>query len=183
MAKITISAATADALYATRSITNNRERKAAKKSIMLQIKRENGIPASTKLVINILNKDADTYLVVRDKRTRQPLTNSQPEPVISVAQVGVVAATAKAVPVKAPAKTVVKAPAKAPAKATKPAAKAPAKATKPAAKAPTKVAKPVGKTAKPAAKVVKAPAKAPAKVAKPAAKKVAVKKVAAKKSR
>ena len=125
MAQIRISRETAEALFKTRSIASSYERKIAKKRIFSGIKSENGIPPRTRIKVAIMTEDAPMYLVVCDKRTGMPLTNSAPEPVIAVAPAGAVAAAtveAAAEAAKAPAKKVA---AKAPAK--KVAAKAPAK--------------------------------------------------------
>ena len=120
MAQIRISRETAEALFKTRSIASSYERKIAKKRIFSDIKSENGIPPRTRIKVAIMTEDSPMYLVVCDKRTGMPLTNSAPEPVIAVAPAGAVAAAT----VEAAAEAA-KAPAKAPAK--KVAAKAPAK--------------------------------------------------------
>lgn len=150
MTIVVISKETAQAIYATRSIKNTYDRKDAKKRIFASIKSANGIPASTRLKINILNEDNPQYLQVRNKRTGVALTNSLPEPTIAMVQGASVANAAKAevktVPVKKAALPKAPTLAKAPAK---PVAKTPAvKATKPA-KATTKPtpAKPVTKVA------------------------------------
>ena len=136
-----------------------RERKAVKRTIFGSIHMEHKLPKQPKVVVFVENPDNPMYRQLRDKRTKLPLDDGRPEPVVvPVAK----AVKPKKVAVKkaaAPAKAVAKTPAKkAPAKAVvKPAAKkAPAKAVvKPAAKkAPAKkaVAKPAAKTTKKSAK-------------------------------
>jgi nucleoid-associated protein YgaU len=123
-------------------------RKAEKKRIIAEVKRQHGIPSATRIRLAVENPENPLYRVIRDKKTRLPLNNGvaeAPKPVVQ-AQSPVTA--------KSPAKKAV--PAKAPAKvAAKVAAKAPAKKAAPA-KAPAKVA------AKKAAAKKAVPAKAPA---------------------
>lgn len=179
MAILKISRDTASQLYATRSLTGY-DRKTKKSAIIAKIKADNGISRQTKLRINILNEDDPMFLVVRDKRSNQPLRNSLPEPVIAIVP-GAVAEAASTPAVKtqpeAVSKTVSKTVSKAPAK--KPVAKPVAKKALAVSKAPAKkpVTKPVPAAKKvPVAKPVplakKAAAVKPLKVAaaKPAAK-------------
>lgn len=161
MAILKISRDTASQLYATRSLTGY-DRKTKKSAIIAKIKSDNGISRQTKLRINILNEDDPMFLVVRDKRSNQPLSNNLPEPVIAIVP-GAVAEAAATPAVKTQPEVVSKAVSKAPAK--KPVAKkVPVAKPVPAAKK-VPVAKPV-----PVAK--KAAAVKPLKVApaKPAAK-------------
>lgn len=171
MATIRISRDTASQLYACRSLTGY-DRKTKKSAIIAKIKSDNGISRQTKLRINILNEESPLFLVVRDKRTDKPLTNSLPEPVIAITPGAVAeAATTPAIKTKPVAVASVK---KA---ASKPIAKA---ASKPVAKAVTAKPLPVAKkvvakkvpVAKPVPVAKKAAAVKPLKVApaKPAAK-------------
>lgn len=114
-------------------------RKSLKKAVMNEIHSMHSIPKSRKIKIVTGPKTSPNYLVIRDKRTGQPLMNELADPVMTVA----------AKPVEAPV---------AAKKATKPAAKKVAPAKVAAAKAP---AKPAAKKATPA----KAPTKAAAKPA------------------
>lgn len=145
MAIVTISREVAAELCNTRSITNNYDRKTAKKRIFSRIKSENGIPAGTKVKINILNEDSPVYLQVRAKRTGVALTNSLPEPTIAVVQGASVANEAKeeVKTVKEPVAKVATAVKKVAVKKAAAPAKAPAKA--PAATAKAATAKPVTK--------------------------------------
>lgn len=132
MATIRISRDTASQLYACRSLTGY-DRKTKKSAIIAKIKSDNGISRQTKLRINILNEESPLFLVVRDKRTDKPLTNSLPEPVIAITP-GAVAEAATTPAIK-----------------TKPVAAAVAPAKKAASKTTAKAV-----AAKPVAKVVAA---------------------------
>ena len=180
--------AQADAFVAARSLSTY-NRKAAKKRIFAEIRRQHPQARARKFVLFVADPSNPLYCVLRDKATKLPLDDGRPEPVQLAAPVAQAkaapgvraitkavakkAAPAKKAVVKAPAKkAVVKAPAKkavvkAPAK--KAVVKAPAK--KAVVKAPAKKV-----AAKPAAKPAKAVSKAPAK----AVKKVAPTKVAPK---
>lgn len=160
MAIIKISRDTASQLYAARSLTGY-DRKTKKSAIIAKIKADNGISRQTKLRINILNEDDPMFLVVRDKRTNQPLRNNLPEPVIAIVPGAVAEAAAtpavKTAPVAA-AKPVAKPVAKKVTAKPVPAAKKvvakkvpvakPVPVAKKAAVKPVKVAatKPVAKT-------------------------------------
>ena len=142
-----------------------RERKAVKRTIFASIHMEHKLAKQPKIVVFVENPDNPMYRQLRDKRTKLPLDDGRPEPVV----VPVVKAVKpkKASTKKVAAKSVAKAPAKkAPAKAVvKPAAK-----KVPAKKAPAKaVVKPAAKKA-PAKAVVKATAKPAAKATKKSAK-------------
>ena len=153
--------AQADAFVAARSLSTY-NRKAAKKRIFAEIRRQHPQARARKFVLFVADPSNPLYCVLRDKATKLPLDDGRPEPVQLAASV----AQAKAAPgVRAIAKAVAKkaAPAK------KAVVKAPAK--KAVVKAPAKKV-----AAKPAAKPAKAVSKAPAK----AVKKVAPTKVAPK---
>ena len=99
-------------------------RKAEKKRIIAEVKRQHGIPSGTKIVLFIENPNNPLFRVIRDKRTRMPLDNGVPDTVKPVVQAKSPAAkapvkvAAKVMAKKTPAKKVAaKAPAKAPAKA------------------------------------------------------------------
>ena len=160
--------AQADAFVAARSLSTY-NRKAAKKRIFAEIRRQHPQARARKFVLFVADPSNPLYCVLRDKATKLPLDDGRPEPVQLAASVAQAKAApgvrAKAVAKKAaPAKkAVVKAPAK------KAVVKAPAK--KAVVKAPAKKV-----AAKPAAKPAKAVSKAPAK----AVKKVAPTKVAPK---
>ena len=168
MAMIKISEAQAQRLLEART-KDRYQRKNIKKAVFSEVRREHGIPYSTKFRIAIENPDNPMYLVVRNKRTDQPLTNGLPDPVVTTAASAPAAHVATPVPA-APAAAVASAVSKvaakkaaAPAKKAAPAAKAPAKKAAPAVKkAPAKKAAPVKA---PAAKKAAAPAKTPAKKA------------------
>lgn len=133
-------------------------RKSIKKAVMNEIHSMHSIPKSRKIKIVTGPKTSPNYLVIRDKRTSQPLMNELADPVMTVAT--------KPVEAVAPAKAAAKkaAPAKAAAKKATP-TKAPAKAAaKPASKKAAPAKAPAKAAAKPAAKKA-APAKAPAKAA------------------
>jgi len=132
-------------------------RKAEKKRIIAEVKRQHGIPSATRIRLAVENPENPLYRVIRDKKTRLPLDNGvaeAPKPVVKAqSPVTAKSTAAKTVAKKAPAKVAAKAPAK---KAVP--AKAPAKV---AAKAPAKKAVPAKAPAKKVAPA-KAPAKAPA---------------------
>ena len=150
MAVIKISEAQAKRFLDAR-LLDNYKRKQVKKQLFAEIRRQHGIPSYTKFRIAVENPDNPNYLVVRDKRSDQPLTNGAPEPVVSTVASTPAPAPADVAPV---AKAIAKVADK---KAAAP--KAPA-----AKKAPAKKAAPVKA---PAAK--KAPAKKAAPVKAPAA--------------
>lgn len=136
---------------------------ATKKRIYAEIRREHGIPNSTKIKFFIEAPDHPLYRVIRNKHTGLPLDNGIAEPVAIaapvVAAVAPVAAAVKAVAVKKAAAP--KAPAKK-AVAVKKAAPAPAKKTAPAPAKKTVAKKTtsagIAKAVAPAAKKVAAKA-------------------------
>jgi hypothetical protein len=143
-------------------------RKQIKKAVMAEIHSMHSIPKSRKIKIVTGPSSSPNWLVIRDKRTGQPLTNDLPDPVVTTVNSTQAAATAPA-------------PAPAPVAEAKPAAKKVAAKKTASAKPAAKKAAPV----KPAAKKVAAKKTASAKPAvkkaapvKPAAKKVAAKKTA-----
>ena len=142
--------AQADAFVAARSLSTY-NRKAAKKRIFAEIRRQHPQARARKFVLFVADPSNPLYCVLRDKATKLPLDDGRPEPVQLAAPVAQAkaapgvraitkavakkAAPAKKAVVKAPAKKVAAKPAAKPAKAV---SKAPAKAVKKAA--PTKVA-------------------------------------------
>jgi hypothetical protein len=144
------------------------KRKQIKKQVFGEVRLANGLHKKQYFRIAIEDPSNPNFLLVRDKRSDKPLTNSLPEPDVSygskpvvatspvedaaeVAAVGAVSAVAAVVAAvatekaKKPAAAKIKAPAKV---AAKPAAKAPAKASKPAAsKVKAPAAKPAAKAA------------------------------------
>jgi hypothetical protein len=122
--KMFITEQQAQALLNARKLSTQ-ARKAEKKRIIAEVKRQHGIPSVTKLVFFIENPENPLYRVIRDKRSKQPLDNGVPDAVKPVVKAKS-PVTAKAPAKKAaPVKVVAKAPAKVAAKAeTK---KAPAK--------------------------------------------------------
>ena len=153
--------AQADAFVAARSLSTY-NRKAAKKRIFAEIRRQHPQARARKFVLFVADPSNPLYCVLRDKATKLPLDDGRPEPVQLAAPV----AQAKAAP---GVRAITKAVAKKAAPAKKAVVKAPAK--KAVVKAPAKKV-----AAKPAAKPAKAVSKAPAK----AVKKVAPTKVAPK---
>ena len=158
--------------------------KSIKKRIYSQIRKEHGIPTSTKIKFFIESPDHPLYRVIRDKRSGVALDDGMSAPVAAIKKaapakkVAAPGAKPKAVPVKAATtKKVAAAPQAKAAVAKKAVVKAVAKPKAAPAKA---VAKPKAVPAKKV--VVKAVAKPVAKkvavkaVAKPAAKKVTAKK-------
>lgn len=138
MAVIKISEAQAKRFLVAR-LLDNYKRKQVKKQLFAEIRRQHGIPSYTKFRIAVENPDNPNYLVVRDKRSDQPLTNGAPEPVVSTVASTPAPAPAAVAPVAAKKAAPVKAPA-----AKKPATKAPAK---PAAKKAAPVKAPAAKVA------------------------------------
>jgi hypothetical protein len=148
-------------------------RKAEKKRIIAEVKRQHGIPSATRIRLAVENPENPLYRVIRDKKTRLPLDNGvaeAPKPVVKAqSPVTAKSTAAKTVAKKAPAKVAAKKAAPAPAKKAVP-AKAPAKKAVPAKKAAAKKAVPAKAPAKKAPTKKAAPAKAvPAKKAAPAA--------------
>lgn len=147
MAQMLITEAQAQALLKNRSNTYNR--KADKKRIFAEIRKDHGIPSGTKIKFFIESPDNPLYRVIRNKHTGLPLDNGIPDKVETPKPLVQATSPATQPPKAKPVKV---APTKKAAPAKKVAAKAPAKA-------PAKKAAPAKKVA------AKAPAKAPAKVA------------------
>ena len=134
---------------------NHHDRKTAKRLVFAEIRRDNPSLRVGKFVLFIENPANELYRVLRDKRTKLPVDDGRPEPVIAFAPgleaiVKKVAAKKPAVKVAAKKAPAVKVAAKKP--AVKVAAKkAPAVKPKAAAKAPTRSAKVLARPSKPKA--------------------------------
>lgn len=111
---------------------NTYNRKAVKKQIFTEIRKQHGIPSGTKIKFFIESSANPDYRVIRNKHTGAALDNGIPDKVETpqplVKAVSPATKPAKAKPVKVAAKPAAKAPAKKAAPTKKAAAKAPAKA-------------------------------------------------------